>query len=202
MTRHQVTLTDLQTCKLRVDAKVAGITDELVAMNANVEGTHFIGENADSFAESMNAKVDLFVEAQRLNLANILETVTANMNVVVTKLGGEPWPAPEPIDLTNAQRAVSKKGEGYGIETTDMESLQLEIRKHMQQISNLYATIGSEAIAESAWEGPEKEATAEAVSGEVRAVVLPDIESTASELALALAKQVETMGSSAPSTVW
>lgn len=202
MTLHMVKLDDLEACKLRVDAKVNGIMEELVAMNANVENTFFVGENAEAFATQMNAQVDSFVATQRLNLDELLRSVTASMNVVVTKLGGQPWPPPSPIDFANAQKAVAQKGSGYGIETTDMESLQREIRRHMQQISNNYNTIGPEAIGESEWVGPEKEATVTMVSSQVQAVILPDIETTASDLALALAQQVAAMEESTPSSVW
>ncbi len=202
MTLHMVKLDDLEACRLRVDAKVNSIMEELVAMNANVENTFFVGENAEAFATQMNVQVDAFVATQRLNLDELLRSVTANMNVVVTKLGGQAWPPPNPIDITNAQKAVAQKGAGYGIETTDMESLQREIRRHLQQISNYYNTIGPEAIGESEWVGPEKEATVAMVSSQVQAVILPDIETTASDLALALAQQVAAMEASAPSSVW
>lgn len=190
---HEVKLEDLQECKRQVDAKIEAIMESLAAMNKNVEATHYVGQNADMFADGMNAQVDAFCATQELNLIELLRVVTNNMNVVVTKLGGEPFQDALPVNFQNAEKAVSKKGDYFGIETDDMVSLKGEITTQIGEITGLYEQIAPQAIRASEWVGPEKDQTADMVEGEVKGSIVPAIVLTETELQTALDAQISLM---------
>ncbi len=192
MSVHHVTMADLNQCRDDVNIRVQGILADLQLMNGRLEETVFVGENADTFAVGMNTTVEAFNAAQNANLQNILDTVTTNMNVVVQKLGGQPWPAPSIEQLTNAMPATSKKEEGYHADTADMGELHTHIGTQMAAIVTKYQEIGP-AIDTSAWEGPEKDATAADVTSQVNTVVVPDVEGARDELQTSLQGQIDSL---------
>lgn len=198
MSVHHVTQADLAQCKADVDARVAAIIADLQTMNARLEQTIFVGENADRFADGMNATVDAFNVAQNANLQNILDTVTHNMNVVVQKLGGAPWPAPSVEQLVNSVQAASRKEDGYHADTGNMAELNTHIGAQMTAIVIKYQEIGP-AIDASAWVGPEKDATAADVTAQVNTRVVPDIDAARDEMQRALQSQIDSLESTSAS---
>ncbi len=197
MAIHSVSPGDLVKCKQAVDATIAEIGTELSNLNASVESQHFIGTNATQFALDLNTTVDGFVLTQMGNLNEILSTVTNNMNVVITKLGGAPLPNATAEELVKGAEAKSKAATEEGQEAIDTEGLTsyaTELQGYMDRIAESYQTIGPGALNSSNWIGPEQEATVQDVTQQVSTVVMPNIQETGAAMAKAIDTQVQIMG--------
>jgi len=133
-----------------------------------------VGEQAERLADEMNAKMAAFVAATYDNVDELLRVIVTNMNVIVTKLGGAPWPH-QTVERGQAATAGTLRlsaNRDYEIDTEQMSAFAVRVDEWFEAIATSYQKVRA-TIADGTpgWQGPEKVATVAAVGDAVEAII-------------------------------
>lgn len=174
MVIHAVKMTDLEAAYASVRTEAGLILDQVNFVQTELKKTSFVGEQAEALAAEMNAKMSLFVAATYDNVDELLRLIVGNMNVVVTKLGGAPWPH-QPVARGQAGLAETLRVSGnqdYEIDTAEMEGFANKVDSWFEAIVASYNKVRS-TIADGTpgWQGPEKVVAVETVATSVEQIL-------------------------------
>lgn len=174
MTIHAVKMTDLQAALASSRTEASLILDQVNFVQRELKNTSFVGEQAERLADEMNTKMATFVTTTYDHVDELLRVITNNMNVVVTKLGGAPWPH-ETIErgsATSAEALRVSANQDYEIDTDEMSGFANRVDEWFEAIAASYQNIrGTIADGTPGWQGPEKMATVTAVNDAVTGII-------------------------------
>lgn len=174
MALHAVKMTDLEAALASARTEASLILDQVNFVQRELRNTSFVGEQAERLAEEMNAKMATFVVTTYDNVDELLRVIVNNMNVVVTKLGGAPWPhqAVERGQAISAETLRISANQDYEIDTDEMSSFATRVDEWFEAIVASYHKIrGTIAEGTPGWQGPEKSATVTAVGDAIESIV-------------------------------
>lgn len=174
MTLHAVKLTDLEAALASARTEASLILDQVNFVQRELANTSFVGEQAESLRDEMNAKMATFVSATYDNVDELMRVLVNNMNVVVTKLGGAPW-ANQPVERGAASNAETLRISGnadYEIDTDEMAGFANKVDEWFEAIATSYQNVrGTVLDGTPGWQGPEKVATVTAVTDAVETIL-------------------------------
>ncbi|MGH1492751.1 MAG: hypothetical protein ACRBK7_25715 [Acidimicrobiales bacterium] len=174
MVVHSVNTTDLQAALTSARTEAALILDQVNYVQTELKKTKFVGEQAETLAEEMNTTMRTFVAASYDNVDELLRVIVNNMNVVVTKLGGQPW-VHEVIQRSEASTAEALRisaNSDYEIDTDEMAGFATRVDDWFEAIATSYGNIrGSIVEGTPGWQGPEKITTSTAVSNAIEEIL-------------------------------
>lgn len=174
MVVHAVKMTDLEAAYASARTEAGLILDQVNFVQTELKKTSFVGEQAEALAAEMNAKMSAFVAATYDNVDELLRLIVANMNVVVTKLGGAAWPH-QPVGRGQAGVAEALRVSGnqdYVIDTAEMEAFANKVDAWFEAIVGSYNKVRSTvADGTPGWQGPEKLAAVDAVGAAVEQIL-------------------------------
>lgn len=174
MVVHSVNTTDLQAALASARTEASLILDQVNFVQTELKKTKFVGEQAELLAEQMNTTMRNFVSASYDNVDELLRVIVNNMNVVVTKLGGQPW-AHEVLQRGSAGNAEALRisaNADYEIDTDEMAAFAAKVDDWFEAIATSYGNIrGSIAEGTPGWQGPEKVTTVTAVNTAVEEIL-------------------------------
>jgi hypothetical protein len=174
MVVHSVNTTDLQAALASARTEASLILDQVNFVQTELNKTKFVGEQAERLADEMNGRMAAFVAASYDNVDELLRVIVNNMNVVVTKLGGHPWPH-EVVQRGTAATAQTLRisaNADYEIDTDQMAAFAAKVDDWFEAIAASYGNIrGSISDGTPGWQGPEKTATVTAVSTAVERIL-------------------------------
>ena len=174
MVVHAVTMADLEAALASSRTEASLILDQVNFVQRELKNTSFVGEQAERLAEEMNTKMATFVTATYDNVDELLRVIVNNMNVVVTKLGGAPWPheAVERGTATTAEALRISANQDYEIDTDEMAGFANRVDEWFEAIATSYQNIrGTIADGTPGWQGPEKMVTVTAVNDAVTTII-------------------------------
>lgn len=174
MTLYAVHDQDLQNALTSARTEASHILEQVNFVQQELANTTFVGESAELLAGEMNAKMLTFVTATYDNVDELLRVIVNNMNVVVTKLGGDIW-THTPVARGSRVEAEALRSSGntdYEIDTDEMAGFANKVDGWFEGIATSYRNVRA-TIAEGTprWHGPEKIATVTAVSDAVETIV-------------------------------
>lgn len=174
MVLHAVKMTDLEAALASARTEASLILDQVNFVQSELKKTSFVGEQAETLATEMNTRMSAFVSATYDNVDELLRVIVNNMNVVVTKLGGAPWPH-EPVERGQASTAEALRisaNQDYEIDTDEMSGFAGKVDHWFEAIAGGYNNIrGTIAEGTPGWQGPEKITTVTAVTGAVEEIL-------------------------------
>ncbi|MEM9562787.1 MAG: hypothetical protein AAGA93_09235 [Actinomycetota bacterium] len=174
MVLHAVKMTDLEAALASARTEASLILDQVNFVQRELQATTFVGEQAEALAGEMNGTMATFVAATYDNVDELLRVIVNNMNVVVTKLGGAPWPH-QPVErgaATNAEALRISGNQDYEIDTDEMLGFATKVDEWFEAIVTSYHNVrGTIAEGTPGWQGPEKIVTVTAVTDAVETIV-------------------------------
>lgn len=174
MVVHSVNTNDLQTALASARSEAALILDQVNFVQAELKNTDFVGEQAELLAEEMNTKMQQFVTATYDNVDWVLRLIVDRMNIVVTKLGGQPWPH-ETVARGSAGNAETLRiaaNSDYQIDLDKMSTFANQVDGWFETIATSYGNIrGAVADGTPGWQGPEKITTVTDVNSAIAEIV-------------------------------
>lgn len=174
MVLHAVKMTDLEAALSSARVEASLILDQVNFVQNELRKTSFVGEQAERLAEDMNAKMTSFVSTTYDNVDELLRVIVGNMNVVVIKLGGAPWPH-EMVQRGQAGTAEALRvsaNADYEIDTDQMSNFAARVDEWFEAIAGSYGNIrGAISDGTPGWQGPEKITTVAAVTDAVESIV-------------------------------
>ncbi len=174
MVVHSVNTTDLQAALASARTEASLILDQVNFVQTELKNTKFVGEQAEVLAEQMNTTMRSFVTASYDNVDELLRVIVNNMNVVVIKLGGQPWPH-EVVQRSSAGNAETLRisaNADYEIDTDEMASFATKVDDWFEAIATSYGNIrGSIVEGTPGWQGPEKTTTVTAVNSAIEEIL-------------------------------
>lgn len=174
MTLHSVNRADLEAALASAQSEATQILDQVNFAQNELAKTSFVGEQAESLKEEMNAKMSGFVATSYENVNELMRVIVNNMNVVVTKLGGALWEVTTitPGQVTNADVMRVSANQDYEIDTDEMLGFAGKVDEWFEAIVSSYQAVES-TIADGTptWQGPEKVATVSAVREAVGSIL-------------------------------
>lgn len=174
MTLHAVKLSDLEAALASARTEASLILDQVNFVQRELGNTSFVGEQAESLRDEMNQKMTAFVSVTYDNVDELMRVLVNNMNVVVTKLGGAPWPH-QPVErgaATNAETLRISGNADYEIDTDEMTGFANKVDEWFEAIATSYQNVrGTVADGTPGWQGPEKVATVTAVTDAVETIL-------------------------------
>lgn len=174
MVVHAVKFEDLEAALISSRTEAGIILDQVNLAQDELAKTSFVGEQADALSAQMNEKMDQFVLATYENVDELLRVIVNNMNVVVTKLGGNPWDH-QPVQRGTANRAATLREHGttdYEINTDEMSGFANKVDQWFEAIVTSYNNVRGTVIdGTPTWKGPEKDTTAEAVNTAIEQIL-------------------------------
>jgi hypothetical protein len=198
-TYHSVNKQHLLEIFDEVQSRATTIVRQVDQVQLQLGETIYVGQNADELATEMNLKMASFVAITHQQLDQLLQLVTDNMNVVVTKLGSPPWgytPIAAMALNATARAKPADNGTTVEIDTGSMETFAGEVEAQFKGVTDNYLAI--EALmstgGEGKWRGPEQEATATAVRQAIGSIV-PEVNNVSASLQARIREQAALMGS-------
>lgn len=174
MVLHAVKREDLAAALASARTESGVILDQVNFVQNELANTSFVGEQAESLADEMNDKMAQFVQATYENVDELMRVIVNNMNVVVTKLGGAPWPH-EPVERATASNASVLRVSGnddYEIDTDEMSGFANKVDEWFEAIATSYNRVRSTVTdGTPGWQGPEKNTTTDAVNTAVEQIL-------------------------------
>ncbi len=170
MVLHAVRKADLEAALASARTEAGLILDQVNFVQNELRNTTFVGEQAERLALEMNTTMTSFVATTYDNVDDLMRVIVNNMNVVVTKLGGDRWPH-RPVErgqAANAEALRSSGNEQYEIDTEQMSGFATKVDDWFEAIAASYGNIrGTIADGTPGWQGPEKTTTVAAVTDAV-----------------------------------
>lgn len=174
MVLHAVKMSDLEAALASARTEASLILDQVNFAQTELKKTSFVGEQAETLAGEMNTKMATFVAATYDNVDELLRVIVNNMNVVVSKLGGAPWPH-EPVERGQANTAEALRvsaNQDYEIDTEEMTGFAGKVDDWFEAIATSYNNVrGTISEGTPGWQGPEKTTTVTAVTNAVEEIL-------------------------------
>ncbi|MEM7272902.1 MAG: hypothetical protein AAF547_07475 [Actinomycetota bacterium] len=174
MVMHAVKREDLEAALMSSRKEAGLILGQVNFVQDELAKTKFVGEQAERLADEMNAKMRDFTAASYENVNELMRVIVNNMNVVVTKLGGSPWPH-ELIEAQAANNAAALRISGntdYEIDTDEMTAFASKVDEWFEAIATSYNNVrGTVSEGTPSWQGPEKTATVDAVNTAIEQIL-------------------------------